>query len=249
MQRLDDLDTVTNEWALSYSTYMISFNTREAPFNDPALREAITYGIDRASVLKGGMSNIGIPQPFPVSPGFFGYQDDFAVNEYNLETAKQKLAEAGYPEGTLEITLRTSSDTWYSLPAQVVQAQLQEMGINCEIEIMENAAFQSEVLTNHNFQLAYYNSYAFVNDADVQLWEYYYSTGSRNFAGIDSPEIDNLLMTARKSMDDQERLDCYNQIAELNRDNVWYIYVLTSCNNMVHSADLQGIYGYEQRRI
>lgn len=243
VQRLDDLDTVTNEWALSYSTYMLFFNTSKAPFNDPAVREALTYGIDRQAVLQGGMSNIGIPQPFPVSPGFFGYQEDFVVNEYNLETAKQKLAEAGYPEGSLSITMRTSSDSWYKNPAQVVQAQLQDMGINCELEIMENAAFQSEVLTNHDFEIAYYNSYAFVNDADVQLWEYYNSKGSRNFSGVNSPEIDELLLTARQSLDDQERLDCYNQIAELNRTNNWYIYILTSCNNMVHSADLKGIYG------
>jgi peptide/nickel transport system substrate-binding protein len=243
VKRLDDLESVDNEWAISYSTYMIFFNTREKPFNDPKLREAIAYGIDREAVLQGGQAGIGMVQPFPVAPGFFGYQEGFEVPEYNLELAKQKLAEAGYPEGSLKVTMRTSSDTWYSLPAQVVQSQFQAMGIDCELEIMENGAFQSEVLTNHNFQVGYYNSYAFVNDADAVLWQYYQSKGDRNFAGVQNKEIDDLLLKARLSMDDKERLDCYMKIAEINRENNYYIYTLTGYNSMVHSAALKGVFG------
>ncbi len=243
VKRLDQLPTVKNEWALSYSTYMVFFNTTKAPFDDPKLREAISYGIDRNAVIQGGLAGVGMVQPYPVSPGFFGYHENFKVNEYNLQTAKKKLADAGYPEGKLKVVMRTSSDIWYSLPAQVVQAQFEAMGIKCELEIMENGAFQSQVLTNHDYQVGYYNSYAFVNDADAQLWQYYHSTGDRNFAGIKNKDVDDLLMKARQSMNDDERKACYLKIAEINRDNNWYIYTLTGYNNMVHNNKIKGVFG------
>lgn len=242
VKRLDDLDTVDNTWPLSYATYMIEFNITKEPFNDPKLREAIAYGIDRAAILQGGRSGVGQVQPCPVAPGFFGYVEDVQVPEYNLEKAKQMLADAGYPEGSLSVTLRTASDTWYALPAQVVQNQFEAMGIHCELETMENAAYQTKVMNEHDFEVTYYNSQIFINDADGVLWNEFHSTGVYNTNGVNDAEVDELLLTARQSLDDNVRLDCYKQVINKIIENNWSIYTDIGYNSMVYNNALKGVF-------
>ena len=242
VQRLDDLENVDNTWPVSYATYMIEFNITKPPFDDPALREAIAYGIDREAILQGGRAGVGQVQPCPVAPGFFGYVEDLEVPEYDLEKAKQMLADAGYPEGSLSVTLRTASDTWYSLPAQVVQSQFEAMGINCELEIMENAAYQTSVMNEHDFEVTYYNSQIFINDADGVLWNEFHTGGVYNTNGVSDPEVDQLLETARQSMDDDVRLDCYRQVIQKIVDNNWSIYTDIGYNSMVYNTDLNGVF-------
>ena len=58
---------------------------------------------------------------------------------------------------------------------------------------------------------------------------------------INDPEVDELLLKARTSLDDQERLDCYKQLAEMNKENVWYLMVLTTYNSIVINKDLKGV--------
>ena len=243
VRRLDDLDNVDNTWPVSISEYAVMFNCQEGPFTDPKLREAIAYGIDRAAILQGGYSGIGVANTYPCSVGFFGYEEGWEVPEYDLDKAKQLLEEAGYPEGSLSITMKVSSDSWYSLPAQVIQAQFEDMGISCELETMDNGAFLTDVINDHNFEVTYYASSAFINDADPQFWDFYHTDAIYNLAGISNPEIDNALETARHSLDDNERLNCYHTIAELNRDNNWYIYIQNGYNSMVYNTALKGVFG------
>ena len=239
-ERLDALDNVAINWAPSAFIYYMIFNTKKAPFDDPKVREAISYAIDRESVLEGGNAGIGQVVPFPVAPGFFGYDPTFEANPYDPDKAIAMLEEAGYPEGSIKCTMVTSSETWYSYRAQVAQACLQEIGIDCEIEILEPAAFKEQVLTKKDFELSFYNSGAPISDADPILWGNYHSTGAYNLAGINDPEVDALLETARQSLDDEKRADCYRQIAEKNKENNWYIYTDVGYNATAYNEDLTG---------
>ena len=239
-QRLDDLDNVAINWAPSAFIYYMIFNTKRAPFDDPKVREAISYAIDRESVLQGGVAGVGSVTPFPVAPGFFGYDESFESNPYDPDKAIELLKAAGYNDGDISCKMVTSSETWYQNPAQVAQACLQEIGINCEIEILEPAAFKQQVLTQKDFDLSFYNSGAPISDADPVLWGNYHTTGAYNLAGVDDAKVDELLETARMSLDDDERLECYKEIGELNKENNWYIYTHTGYNALAYNSDLTG---------
>ena len=65
---------------------------------------------------------------------------DFKGLERDVERAKQLVAEAGYPNG-VDITMRIIGASNYTKPAEVVQAQLKEIGINLSIEPMERASW------------------------------------------------------------------------------------------------------------
>lgn len=231
--------------APSAGTYVIAMNLKEGPFADNlALREAVAYAINRQDMLDGGMNGVGEVTPGPVTPGYFGFVEGFEAYPYDPEMAKQKLAEAGYPNG-IDISFKTASDSWYSNPSQVVVEQLRQVGIRCNLEIMERAPFLKETQEDMNYEMCYYITWGDFPDADPVMWGKFHSEciakQMQNFAGVDDPAVDELLLKARTSLDDNERLEYYKQLAEMNKENVWYLMILTTYNAIVINKDLQGV--------
>ncbi len=231
--------------AFSAGTYILCMNDQKGPFADNlALREAVAYAINRDEILLGGMNGVGSVTPGPITPGYFGYVDDFEPYPYDPEMAKKKLAEAGYPDG-IDISFKTASDSWYSLPSQIIVEQLRQVGIRCDLQIMERAPFFKETQEDLNYDMCYYMTWGDFPDCDPVMWGKFHSEcigkPMSNFVGVNDPEVDELLLKARTSLDDQERLDCYKQLAEMNKENVWYLMVLTTYNSIVINKDLKGV--------
>jgi peptide/nickel transport system substrate-binding protein len=110
----------------------LDLQTAKAPFNKPAVVQALNYAIDRQAILQVQASGYGTAsfQPFP--KGFVGYNPSLAnLYPYNPAKAKQLLAQAGYPHG-IKVTLDTVS-TSDSL-AEQLQSQLKQAGITVTIK-------------------------------------------------------------------------------------------------------------------
>ena len=231
--------------AYSAGTYIICMNLKTGPFADNlALREAVAYAINREEILIGGMNGVGSVTPGPITPGYFGYVEDFEPYPYDPEMAKQKLAEAGYPDG-IDVSFKTASDSWYSLPSQVIVEQLRQVGIRCNLEVMERAPFLEETQEKMDYEMCYYMTWGDFPDADPVMWGKFHSEciakPMMNFGGVDDPDVDALLLKARTSLDDNERIECYKELAELNKKNVWYLMVLTTYNAQVINTNLEGV--------
>jgi peptide/nickel transport system substrate-binding protein len=103
-----------------------------APFNKPAVVQAINYAIDRQAILTVQASGFGAVsyQPFP--KGFVGYNPKLAnLYPYNPAKARQLLAQAGYPHG-IKITLDAVSTE--DPLAEQLQSQLKQAGITVTIK-------------------------------------------------------------------------------------------------------------------
>ena len=243
--RLQSNENLTIVDAPSAGTYVIAMNLQEGPFADNlALREAVAYAINREEILQGGMNGVGEVTPGPITPGYFGYVEGFEPYPYDPEMAKQKLIEAGYPDG-IDISFKTASDSWYSNPSQVIVEQLRQVGIRCNLEIMERAPFLQETQEQLDYEMCYYITWGDFPDADPVMWGKFHSEcigkQMQNFAGVNDPAVDELLLKARTSLDDNERLECYKQLAEMNKENVWYLMILTSFNSVVINKNLQNV--------
>ncbi|MDO5349926.1 MAG: ABC transporter substrate-binding protein [Lachnospiraceae bacterium] len=109
----------------------------EHPMGDLRVRQAVMHAIqwdDVAKALSGGM---GEATPLFCTSDSWAYSPDAEFYEYNLDTAKELLAEAGYPNGfeTTIYTKSTDNDT-----ATAFQAILAQIGITAKIEVMDSSA-------------------------------------------------------------------------------------------------------------
>lgn len=145
--------TVTVETALTSSDASINLN--KAPFDDPAVVEALRYTFDRQAYVDAVTAGLGsvTHQPFP--EGYLAFNPEVEdLWDYDPEKAKQILADAGYGEGDLSITITAQAGG--EVAAELTQAQLKAVGIASTIEVVPagSTTWQDEVYVAKSPQLA-----------------------------------------------------------------------------------------------
>ncbi|RZT41969.1 glutathione transport system substrate-binding protein [Cupriavidus agavae] len=114
----------------------LSFNTMVKPFNDPKVRQAINYAINKDALVKVAFSGHAIPAEGVVPKGV-DYAEKLGPWPYNPAKARELLKEAGYPNG-FETTLWSAyNHTTAQKVIQFVQQQLQQVGIKAQVQALE----------------------------------------------------------------------------------------------------------------
>ncbi|MGW6868831.1 ABC transporter substrate-binding protein, partial [Streptomyces sp. NPDC054912] len=133
-----------------YINYL-AFNPKVAPFDNPKVRQAISYAINRTSVINAaGGSALAEPAttflPEREAFGFTAYDHFPAGKTGNPEKAKELLKEAGHPDGlTITLTHSTAQNRQTSPEvATAVQQALAAAGITVKLEGLENNAFNEK---------------------------------------------------------------------------------------------------------
>ncbi|WP_100011518.1 glutathione ABC transporter substrate-binding protein [Lentibacillus sediminis] len=211
----------------SVSLDYIGFNMNKEPFNDKRVRQAISMAIDKEQILEGIYNGVGTPAAGPLAPNVFGYDENLEGLEHDPEKARELLAEAGYEDG-FQTTIWTNDSRERIDMATNVQAQLEEFGIEVEIEVFEWGAYLEAIGNGeHNmFVLGWSNATA---DADNGLYPLFHSdnhgsAGNRTF--LANEEVDALIDQGRKASDESERLEIYSEVQQKLVDLAPMVYML-----------------------
>jgi len=119
----------------------LQFNCAVYPTNITDVRLAMVHAINYSEVIQAGADGLGYQYMGPESPNYGQYYDpgNLPVYSQNISLAEQELAAAGFPNGTGFPTLNfiiVSASTYWEIPAaQVIQADLQQIGINTNIVV------------------------------------------------------------------------------------------------------------------
>ncbi|MFI7450181.1 ABC transporter substrate-binding protein [Nonomuraea sp. NPDC049714] len=183
----------------------ILLNTGAGKLDDPKVRQALMYAIDRESINKNLYENscAGLVQPF--QEGFWANVPELndVSSYYDPEKAKKLLAEAGLPNG-MELTLEVGPNTSYQVLAQALQAQLQQVGIKATIKVLE---FQQMITARRTGKFT--ATVALVQsgrpDPSQFVKDFYMKGGSYNPGGFSLDGVGELLAKARASEDVAER--------------------------------------------
>ncbi|AXI73823.1 ABC transporter substrate-binding protein [Streptomyces bacillaris] len=127
-----------------YTNY-IAFNPEVKPFDDPKVRQAIAYAVDRTSVINaaGGSSLAEPATTFLPERDFFGHTpyDHFPAGKTgNAEKAKELLKEAGHEKGLTVTLTHSNAKDFQSSPeiATAIQAALKKAGITVKLQGLED---------------------------------------------------------------------------------------------------------------
>jgi len=194
--------------------YYFAMNVKNPPFADNlALREAVNYGIDRQNICDVINEGVSVPATGFVPPGIPGYEADMMEYTYDPEEAKEKLAEAGYPdgEGLDPIQFGINVGSGHEMIAEAMQADLKEIGIEIEIVPME---WGTALEAFKNGEISFFRL-GWLADYPIQdnfLFPLFYSESADNYSGYSNPEVDKMLLEARKIADEEERQAKYREV-------------------------------------
>lgn len=200
-------------------------NNAEKPFDNPLVRQAMCYAVDRQAILEivgGGKGTIIGSNVFS---GFTKYFDPSLelVYPYDPEKAKSLLAEAGYKDGfTFTITV-PSNYQFHVDTAQVIVSQLEKVGIKAEIKLIEWASWLSDVYAGRNYQSTIVGLDAQLAPSDIM--RFYPSDADRNFLNYDNSEFDLLYKQAKATTNEEEKVQLYKKLQGIVTEDAASVFI------------------------
>ena len=204
-------------------TNYITINNRVKPFDDPRVRAALSYAIDRTALIKTVNFGIGDPATSFRPRGSLYYNDTLPGWPYDVAKAKALLKEAGYENGfKTEFAIAAGSQSAQQI-ATIVKGMWAQIGVDATIQIQESGLYNDNYYNNkYIIQLNGWTddipdpseetNYAMVN-----------ATSECFHTGYKNAEVDKLAADAVKETDPTKRQQMYFQIQEIFNKDIPFI--------------------------
>ncbi len=222
--------------------YYLGFNMEKKPFNNKQFRKAVSYAINRKAYVKQ-LNGLGVQNDSIIGPKVFGYKEEAkdAGYNYNPEKAKKLIKENGF-EGQ-KLTLLAANTSSYMRMAEIVQAQLSEIGLKAEIKTMEWGTFL-DTTKKGNYDMTFLGWSNSTADGSELLYPNLHSDnlGGSNRTRYSNPEFDKLVQASRVTVEQEvrkEKLHKANMIAI--KDAVW----IPMHHGVVTAAYDKSVQGFE----
>ena len=204
----------------------------DSPFNDVRVRKALPHAINRQEIIDTLYRGQAILQNslFVKFPATTGYDEDLANNEpfpYDVQTSKQLLDAAGYPDGfeTEITTYDTSTTPGTPQMMEAVSNYLSEVGVIAPVRFMEAGQYVGQFRDKALTGMGPISYGGLISDF-AQTYESHYlgNTGDETggpFSYDDWQEGDDQWRAIQAEVDPAKREQMSQQLLrELSRDRV-----------------------------
>lgn len=214
-----------------------AMNNEKEPFTNQKVRQALNYAINKDAIMAVAIEGAGQEAKSVLAESMLGFKA--ADYEYNPQKAKELLAEAGYEDGfTTSIT--TSGDQRKRI-AEIIQANLMEVGITAEIEMLEWGTFIDMAMKGEHETLIL--GWTSNPDPDATLTPLYLSDsiGGFNFSRVNNEKLDELILKGRQEMDIEKRVEIYNELHEHIMDQAPIVPLFVKNNIVGANSELKNV--------
>ena len=189
----------------SARVYLMTLSTLfpDYPTTKREVREAINYGIDRASLNKNILGGTGAPAAW-VNPKTFGFNPDLQPLPYDPSRAKRLLAEAGYPGG-VDVAMDAPVGKYVKDKeiAEAMAGQLTAAGIRTSVKTYEWGVLTKRIWSHQASPLALF-AWGDTRGDPVSVNKLVLETGATWSQGKD-PKLDALIEAIDREMDPAKR--------------------------------------------
>ncbi len=201
----------------------------KSPLADKTLRQAILYAIDNEAILDNAYSGYGGVAKTYGSAYANDYLDQWESEDYydyDLEKAKELMAQTGYAEGELTLRLLTNNNEAPAELEQIIQTCLMQIGINVEILSYDVALYTAyqENLDEWDMMVGIHTAPDYV----TSMWDACFNATRHDGAslgGYADDEMQELLMTAISAeTSDEETMQEFHEYAKEAASNYGLIY-------------------------
>jgi peptide/nickel transport system substrate-binding protein len=208
------------------------------PWDNPDARMAVAKAINRDELIETAMFGLATPSIGAIAPAFaWSYiPPDQSENPqaFNLDEAKA-LAESAGIAGAAPTIMVFDDD---QRPAEVLRNQLSEIGLDIQIELVQQAAWNERWETG-DYEWIINGSVADA-DPDDGHWNFFYSEGPFNTYSYNNPEVDELLVATRETASQEERASLFQQIQAILQQDVPHAFCYHTLDIVGFQNDVQG---------
>lgn len=232
----------------------VFLNQRTGPLADVRVRRAAFHALDRDALLTKAGYGFGVVSTGPLNQLSPAYKDlvkkDLPVYGYDPEEAKRLLDEAGYPvkEDGTRFTLKfviNRSLSVDSAVADLMRDYFRTVGIQLDVSKVDEAT-RLAAAGKHDFDLTMLGGTISGPSPDAPSL-YWLSRlrdstdGWSNIAGINDPELDELLVKGSTALDSAERKEIWDKFQAKMVDDARELWLWDIRNVSVWSPDFGGL--------
>ncbi|MFM2310476.1 MAG: hypothetical protein RLY87_2598 [Chloroflexota bacterium] len=203
---------------------VLSFNLRQAPFDDVIFRRQIAQAIDREDMIQRLLPERATRIDTPILPGWWAYNPEAVWYIPSKERAAQGLDTLGYISGedgfrsrdgrplAFELLVDGAADR--KVVADDIAAQLGAVGIAVTVTVLDADTLRQRLETGA-FDMALHGWQRLGADPDVyELWHSSQVSIGRNYAGLQDQVVDDALSLARVQNDQEARTQLYDEFQQ-----------------------------------
>jgi len=223
-----EVEVLIEPWPCAY---YLPLNCKMPPFNDPEVRRAVQYAIDQETIVEDLLEGYGkVARSIITSDVTDWFYPAFEV-VYDPDTALQLLGDAGWTDvdddGVLEkdgeefrVIFLVSTASGEEMVAEVIQGQLQEVGIIVEIQVVDGGVYYEVIKEGESYHILLLG-YPFLGPHNV-LYRSFHSTGDWNLRGTfyNNSQMDELLERGFRTTDHEERVEIYADVQKIVAEDV-----------------------------
>lgn len=225
VEQLEANDSVTVSRTGGWAIEQVFFNTLDEHFADVDVRRAVAQAIDREGLTAAttfGTADVA-DTLIPPTIEYSASDADYAF-EYDVDAARESLAQSAYPDGFETTLLVASGNAQRAQEAQIIQQALAPIGITVSIESIDLASFRArffaldyEFMINSGLSDAPDPDGLVTFQADPEGFSQSYWTSYTN------PEVTDLIHQGRATAPGDAREEIYLRIQQILADEVPYV--------------------------
>jgi peptide/nickel transport system substrate-binding protein len=233
LQRFQDDSRFVVTVGTSEGKTILAINNGRKPFDDVRVRRALSYAVDRQSVIDGSSNGLGTPIGSHYASTDPGYVDLTAMYPYDPAKAQALLAEAGV-RTPLQVTLALPPPAYARQAGEIIAAELAQVGVDARIENVEWAQWLDGVYKNKNYDLTVISH---VEPRDLGIYanpDYYFQ--------YRSPAFQELYHKLSTTADEAQRLDLLRQAQRLLAEDAVNVFLYLLPQVTVAKKELVGLW-------
>lgn len=217
-------------------------NCRKAPFDNVAVRQALSYSLDREQIASAAFFGYEKPVCTPFfSPVSAGYEASLVnAQPFNLTKAKQLLDTAGVSGLTINFPYPTTYASLETL-AEIWQADLQTIGVTLKIQPISEAEWGDTLLMNPQTDVLIWNNGRCLLDGAIFWSTQVNFLGGNSYAlGYEDPAMAGLIAHGAKETNLTKRNAIYQQLNQSVVESAHCISIVTYSNVWAWSKQVTG---------
>ena len=236
-ERFNAMDGISTSIGDSTARVTLYLNAWSGIGTDLNFRKAVQHAINKEDINEAVNAGEATILDIDICPMYGGYPEGMEGVPYDVELAKKYLADSSYNGEPWAITVQVG--TTFETVAKIIQAQLMEIGINCEVEAVDNMTFE-ERNSSRTFDARLANDASSLIDADSIATQF---TPSRHDEAVWYPRAEEVYALAQegRALNGEARQEVYGRIAQILLDEAYTIPLYNGINTVAFNSQLDGV--------
>jgi ABC-type transport system substrate-binding protein len=190
----------------------LNFNHKVKPFDDPRVRLAFDYCIDKETLQEGAIWSQGEVTTTFSYPGAGDRNNNLKARGQDFDKARSLLKEAG--AGNLEFTFKvTTNYPWHVDATQIMVEWFRVAGMKIKIAQLNWSDWLAQCWTNRDFDVTMMNFFG-LWEPDFLYYSLWHTDGGFNYRNISDSKVDELCEQARATIDVAKRDKIYHKVQQ-----------------------------------